>query len=68
LLAKGYGKQKREGISALMLAQEQLLLENYETASQLLSVSIGKLNPKTEQSHIKKAKYLKELIKRKNNI
>ncbi|MDR1333794.1 MAG: M48 family metalloprotease [Holosporaceae bacterium] len=66
LLAKGYGKQKREGLSALMLAQEQMLQGNYDTALHLLLISIDKLDPKTEQSHIKKAKYLKELIKRKN--
>jgi hypothetical protein len=49
-----------------MLAQEQMLLGNYRSALELLSVSIDKLDNKTEQSHIKKAKYLKELIEREN--
>jgi predicted Zn-dependent protease len=66
LLAKGYGKQKREGLALLMLAQEQTLLGNYRTALELLTVSLDKLDKKTEQSHIKKAKYLQELIKREN--
>jgi predicted Zn-dependent protease len=66
LLAKGYGKQNREGLAMLMLAQEQMLLGNYGFANELLMGSIAKLNKKTEQSHIKKAKYLKELIDREN--
>jgi predicted Zn-dependent protease len=66
LLAKGYGKQKREGLALLMLAQEQMLLRNYRTALELLSVSLDKLDKNTEKKHIKKAKYLKELVGREN--
>jgi predicted Zn-dependent protease len=64
LLAKGYGKQKKEGLSMLVLAQEQMLLRNYRSAHELLINSLEKLNPKTESALIKKAKYFKELLER----
>jgi predicted Zn-dependent protease len=64
LLAKGYGKQKREGLSMLLLAQEQMLLGNYMRANELLICCLEKLNRKTESAQIKKAKYFKELLER----
>jgi predicted Zn-dependent protease len=64
LLAKAYGKQRREGLSLLNLAQEQMLLQNYRSAYELLINCLLKLDPKTQSSQIKKAKYFKELIKR----
>ncbi|MDR0631706.1 MAG: M48 family metalloprotease [Holosporaceae bacterium] len=68
LLAKGYGKQKREGLSLLMLAQEQMLLQHYRSAQEMLTGCLKKLNKKTELSHIKKAKYFKELLEREHGI
>ncbi|MDR2107393.1 MAG: M48 family metalloprotease [Holosporaceae bacterium] len=64
LLAKGYGKQKKEGMSLLMLAREQILLGNYRNARRLLTACLTKLNKKTESSAIKEAEYLKELLER----
>ncbi|GHT97650.1 peptidase M48 [Alphaproteobacteria bacterium] len=64
LLAKAYGKKGREGLSQLMLAQEQMLLRNYPRAYELIKSCLLKLNKKTEVSHIKKAKYFKELLER----
>ncbi|MDR0753271.1 MAG: M48 family metalloprotease, partial [Holosporaceae bacterium] len=64
LLAKGYGKQKKEGLSMLLLAQEQMLLGNYTRANELLICCLEKLNRKTESAQIKKAKYFKELLER----
>ncbi|MDR1983030.1 MAG: M48 family metalloprotease [Holosporaceae bacterium] len=64
LLAKGYGKQNKEGLSLLTLAQEQILLQNYRVAHELLINCLKKLNPKTEASSMKKAKYFKELLER----
>lgn len=64
LLANAYGKKDRKGISFLMLAQEQMLLQNYRMAYELLKSSITILNKNTEISYIKKAKYFKELIER----
>jgi hypothetical protein len=48
----------------LTLAQEQILLQNYRVAYALLTNCLNKLNPKTEISSIKKAKYFKELLER----
>lgn len=67
LLAKAYGKQNKIGISNFMLAQEQLILGNYFKAKYLINVCLSKLDKKTEQSYISKAKYVKELIDRKVN-
>ncbi|GHT91533.1 peptidase M48 [Alphaproteobacteria bacterium] len=64
LLAKAYGKKGREGLSQLMLAQEQMLLRNYPRAYELIKSCLSKLNKKTEVSHIKKARYFKELLER----
>jgi predicted Zn-dependent protease len=64
LLAKGYGKKGREGLASFMLAQEQIFLQNYKKAYELLIVSLSKLNQKTENSQLKKAKYYKELLER----
>ena len=64
LLAKAYGKQGKEGRSALMLALEQMFLGNYRTASELLTISLKKLNPKVESSFIKRAEYYRELLRR----
>jgi predicted Zn-dependent protease len=64
LLAKAYGKKEREGLAFLMLAQEQILLQNYNMAHELLVSSLNKMNEKIDQSHFKKAKYLKELLER----
>ena len=65
LLAKAYGKQNKIGISKFMLAQEQLILGNYRESKHLINTCLSKLNKKTEQSYINKAKYVKELIERK---
>ncbi|GHU13249.1 peptidase M48 [Alphaproteobacteria bacterium] len=67
LLAKAYGKKGREGLSQLMLAHEQMLLRNYPRAYELIKSCLLKLNKKTEASHIKKAKYFKELLERDYN-
>jgi predicted Zn-dependent protease len=67
LLATAYGKKNREGLSMFMLANEQMLLQNYDFAHDLLKACLHKLNPKTEASYIKKAQYLKELIERERN-
>jgi predicted Zn-dependent protease len=64
LLARGYGKQNREGISLLMLAQEQMLLGNYRAAQEFLVHCLEKLDPQSEMARIKKAKYFKELLER----
>lgn len=64
LLANAYGQKGRKGLSFLMLAQEQILLQNYQMAHNLLKNSIGLMNPKTEESYIKKAKYFKHLLER----
>ncbi|MDR0968897.1 MAG: M48 family metalloprotease [Holosporaceae bacterium] len=64
LLGKAYGKKKKEGLSLLLLAQEQMLLQNYRSAYELLIVSLRKFDKKTEQPQIKKAKYFIELVKR----
>ncbi|MDR3187237.1 MAG: M48 family metalloprotease [Holosporaceae bacterium] len=64
LLAKAYGKKKKEGLALLMLALEQIFLGDYAKAHELLTNSLGKMNEKTEPSHYKKAKYFKELLER----
>lgn len=64
LLAKAYGKIGKEGISYFMLANEQILLEDFLTAHDMLEKSIKMLNKNDEKSYLKKAKYLKELIER----
>lgn len=66
LLANAYGKKDRKGLSFLMLAQEQMLLQNYRIAHDLLRNSISMMSEKTEKSHIKKARYFKELIEREH--
>ncbi|MDR2067664.1 MAG: M48 family metalloprotease [Holosporaceae bacterium] len=63
-LAKAYGKKKKEGLAFLMLAQEQIMLQNYAAAHELLTNSLDKMNKKIDSSHFKKAKYLKELLER----
>lgn len=65
LLAKAYGKQNKIGISNFMLAQEQLILGNYFEAEYLINDCLSNLDKETEQSYIGKAKYVKELIRRK---
>lgn len=64
LLANAYGKKNKLGIADLMLTQDQLLQGNYKAAEVLLTRCLTRLNGKTEQSYIKKAKYLMDLIKR----
>lgn len=64
LLANAYGQKGRKGLSFLMLAQEQMLLQNYQMAYDLLKNSIDLMNEKTEGSYIKKAKYFKQLLER----
>ncbi|MDR2681655.1 MAG: M48 family metalloprotease [Holosporaceae bacterium] len=64
LLAKAYGKKGREGVSQLMLANEQMLLKNYRKALELLKSCLTKMDKKTDELFIKKAKYLEELLER----
>lgn len=64
LLATAYGQKQLKGISFFMLAQESMLMRDYEKALNLFRSSIKKLNRKTEVSYIKKAKYFIELVKR----
>jgi predicted Zn-dependent protease len=64
LLAKGYGRQKREGMSLLMSARELMLAGKYREARRLLTDCLDKLDKKTESSQRAKAKYLKELLDR----
>ncbi|MCR5224848.1 MAG: tetratricopeptide repeat protein, partial [Alphaproteobacteria bacterium] len=64
LLGKAYGIKKREGVAMLMLAQEQMLEQNYQVALEMLQQALSKLNQKTEKSYIKKAKELSEILQR----
>ena len=64
LLANAYGKKGRKGLSFLMLAQEQMLLQNYDMAKRLLKSCIEMMDKKTEASHIKKAQDFKAIIER----
>jgi predicted Zn-dependent protease len=64
LLAKGYGKKGKRGIAFLMLAREQILLQNYDRACELLEQCLRESDKKTETAIIKKAQYFKDLIKR----
>ena len=64
LLAKAYGKQGLTGVASLMLAYEQMLLQNHQMAMTFVKMSLTKLNPTTEQSYIEKAKYLKTSLER----
>lgn len=64
LLAKAYGQKHRHGISFFMLAQEQMLLQNYPEALNLLKNSIKKLDKQKEKKYIEKARYFIELIER----
>jgi predicted Zn-dependent protease len=64
LLGKAYGKLKREGLSALMLALEHMYNGNLRVAYELLIGGIEKMAPKTESSYIKTAQYYKELLER----
>lgn len=64
LLAKAYGKKNEIGISNFMLAQEKLINGELLIAKQLLDICLSQLDRKKENSYIKKAKYLKELINR----
>ena len=64
LLANAYGQKGRKGLSFLMLAQEQMLMQNYQIAYDLLNNSIDLMNEKTEKSYINKAKYFKQLLER----
>ncbi|MDR3179275.1 MAG: M48 family metalloprotease [Holosporaceae bacterium] len=64
LLAKAYGKKGRIGVSQLMLAHEHMLLKDYRKAFEFLESSLEKMDKKTDESFIKKAKYLKELLER----
>ncbi|MDR2724406.1 MAG: M48 family metalloprotease [Holosporaceae bacterium] len=64
LLAKAYGKQGKIAHAELILAWEQMILGNYFVAYELIISSLKKLNPETESSQIKQAKYFKELLKR----
>jgi predicted Zn-dependent protease len=68
LLAIAYGKKNRKGLSFLMLAQEQMLLQNYSRAHELLKNSIAMMDKNKDAAHIKKAKYLDELLKREARI
>ena len=64
LLATAYGKTNEKGMSLFMLAQEQMLNQNYIQAGSLLAESIKILDTKTRRIQIEKAKYLMELIER----
>ncbi len=64
LLGKAYGMKKREGVALYFLAQEQMVLRCYAKALELIKQSLTKLNPKTEQSYIKKAKELEKIVER----
>jgi predicted Zn-dependent protease len=68
LLAKAYGKKGRRGLAFFMLAQEQMLLQNYQMAYNLLKNCIKIMDKKTEAPYIKKAEYLKTLIERQLRI
>lgn len=63
-LANAYGQKHQHGVSFLMLAQEQMLLNNYPKALSLLKASIKKLDKKKDARYIDKAKYFIKLIKR----
>lgn len=64
LLANAYGQKGRQGLSFFMLAQEQMLLQNYHMAYELLKNSLQLMDKKTEASYIKKAQYFKQLLER----
>lgn len=64
LLANAYGQKGRQGLSFFMLAQEQMLLQNYRMAYELLKSSLQLMDKKTESSYIKKAQYFKQLLER----
>lgn len=64
LLANAYGQKGRQGLSFFMLAQEQMLLQNYHMAYELLKNSLKLMDKKTEVSYIKKAQYFKQLLER----
>ena len=64
LLANAYGQKGRQGLSFFMLAQEQILLQNYHMAYELLKNSLQLMDKKTEASYIKKAQYFKQLLER----
>lgn len=68
LLANAYGQKGKQGISFFMLAQEQILLQNYQRAYDLLKNSVKLMNQKTENSYVKKAKYLKQLLEREKKV
>ena len=64
LLAAAYGQKGRKGLSFFMLAQEQILLQNYQKAYNLLKSSISLMDSKIEKSYINKAKFFKQVLER----
>lgn len=64
LLGNAYGQQHRYGVSFFMLAQEQMLLQNFHRALALLRVCVKRLDRNKEAAYLKKATYFIELINR----
>ncbi|MDR1362049.1 MAG: M48 family metalloprotease [Holosporaceae bacterium] len=64
LLAKCYGKKGKNALSMLMLAREQTLLRNYSRANDLLDCCFKMFDAKTEQSYIKQARELQQMLRR----